>query len=253
VNDVKSAFKALTPEQQAIVEHRRVEGARSPDEWLTLLAPVAEFDRLADRTREGGGGFFARRYARKKDVPNGLRNFALPLLPILREDHDPDAPLALKLDLTGPQQRDKEVRSTSPYKQGRYHKIVDTFYDDPWIEGQARFADGADVHFAVIDHVRASKKTKRSASGKIKTKHKAKKKTEVAVTVSLPARNYAAGTSAARAVPKQSVKQRENRTTVKLSGTVAVDRADATPGIEHLLELVAAAYERVDPARRKKL
>jgi len=253
VNDVKSAFKALTPEQQRIVEQRRIEGTKSPDEWLALLTPIAEFDRLADQTREGGGGFFARRYARKKDVPNGLRNFALPLLPILREDHDPDTPLALKLDLTGAQQRHKETRSSSPYKQGRYHKIVDTFYDDPWIEGQARFADGADVHFAVTDHVRASRKTKRSASGKIKTKNKTKKKTEVSVSVSLPARNYAAGTHGARPVPKESIKSAANRTTVKLSGTVEATTSDYTPGIEHLLVLLAAAYERVDPARRKKL
>jgi hypothetical protein len=253
VNDVKSAFKALTPEQQAIVEQQRVEGAKTPDEWLALLTPVAEFDRLADRTREGGGGFWARRYARKKDVPNGLRNFALPLLPILREDHDPDAPLTLKLDLTGAQQRRKEIRSSSPYKAGAYHKIVDTFYEDPWIECQARFVDGADVHFAITDHVRSSRKTKRSASGRIKTKNKTKKKTEVSVSVSLPARNYAAGTTAARHVPKESIKAQENRTTVKLSGTVQSGSADYTPGIEHLLELLAAAYERVDPARRKKL
>ncbi len=253
MSDVKSAFKALTPEQQKIVEQRRIEGARSADEWLALLQPVAEFDRLADATRAGGGGFWARRYARKKDVPNGLRNFALPLLPILREDQDPETPLALKIDLTGPEQRAKELRTSSPYKAGRYHKIVDTFYDDPWIEGKAHFVDGAEVHFAVIDHVRASRKTKRSASGKIKTKNKTKKKTEMTVTVSLPTRNYASGTSGARAVPKESVKEGENRTTVKLSGSVQGSTIDFTPGIEHLLELLAAAYERVDPARRKKL
>jgi hypothetical protein len=253
VSDVKSAFKALTPEQQRIVEQRRIEGARSPDEWIQLLKPVAEFDRLADATRAGGGGFWARRYARKKDVPNGLRNFALPLLPILREDQDPEKPLALKIDLTGPEQRGKELSTTDPYKRGRYHKIVDTFYDDPWIQGTAHFVDGAEVQFAVIDHVRASRKTKRSTSGKIKTKHKSKKKTELSVTVSLPTRNYAAGASGARDVPKESVKQSENRTTVKLSGTVQGPTIDFTPGIEHLLELVAAAYERVDPARRKKL
>jgi hypothetical protein len=78
-----------------------VGGEHSPDEWTALLGPVAELDRLADRMREGGGGFFARRHARKKDVPNALRTFALPLLPILREDHDPETSLKLWLDLTG--------------------------------------------------------------------------------------------------------------------------------------------------------
>ena len=56
-----------------------------------------------------------------------------------------------------------------------------------------QFADGTDVEFAVIDHVRSSRKTKRTPRGKIKTKTKAKKKTELAVTLSFPKRNYDEG------------------------------------------------------------
>jgi hypothetical protein len=128
----------------------------------------------------------------------------LPLTAILREDCDPATPLALKLDFTGAVQHPKLVRSSEPYKKGAYHKVVDSYYDDPWLQGRARFADGAHVEFVVVDHVRSSNKTKRSASGKTKRKVKNKRKTELTVTLTAPARNYAAASTPARAVPTES-------------------------------------------------
>jgi len=252
VNSVKQAFNALTPEQQEIVRSRRFSGARSPDEWLALLGPVAEYDRHADQVRQGGGGFFARRYARKNDVPNGLRNFAMPLLPILREDQDPDAPLELWVDLTGAVQAHKAVRHTPPYQKGAYHKVIDTFYDDAWFQCRTRFADGANLQFAVIDHVRSSMKTKRNPRGRIKTKTKNKKKTEMTVTLSAPNRLYAPATGG-RPVPKQKLKPDDNRTKVTLGGTLVADSLDTAPRVEVLLELISGAYERVAPRRKKKL
>jgi len=252
VSEVKSAFKALTAEQQAIVRDCRVTGERSPDEWLRLLGPVAEYDRKADAVRDGGGGFWARRYARKHDVPNGLRWFAVPLTLILREDQDPEKPLGLKIDLSGPVQPSKHVNTSPTYKKGAYHSVVDSFYADTWLEGRAHFADGADLEFAVTDHLRVSNKTKRSASGRTKRKVKRKKKTALSVTLSVPARNYAAAIGG-RDVPKQAIKQGESRTTVKLSGTMDQPNADAVVPIRMLLELVSAAYERLEPTRRKKL
>ena len=257
MSSVKSAFKALTSEQQALVKERQIAGKHSPDEWLSLLGPVAAFDEQVDAVRKGGGGFWDRRFARKHDVPDGLRTFALPLLPIVREDHDPAVPLELQIDLTGAEQTSKTASTSAPYKKGNYPAVVDTFYVDPWLKGHARFVDGADIHFSVIDHVRASRKTKRSASGKTKQKTKRKRKIEFAVTVSLPARNYAATSAPPAAtvegIRKASVESESDRTVVKLSRTVIPQFADTPPGIEPLLELIGAAYGRVDPTRRKKL
>lgn len=252
MSNLKSMFKALTAEQQAIVEQHRVAGELRPDDWLRLLGPVAEFDREVEAVRKDGG-FFAKRFARKHDVPNGLRSFVLPLLPILREDHDPDTPLELRIDLTGAQQPSKQVRNSAPYTKGPYKNVVDTFFDDPWLEGRAHFVDGAELRFSVIDHVRSTNKSKRSASGKTKRKTKRKKKTELSVTLSVPARNYAASSGSARDVPKESIKAGESRTTVKLGGVVAQNSLDAVPVVGMLLELIAGAYERVEPTRRKKL
>ena len=255
MNVLKKAFKALTPEQQTIFTGKRVEGQHTPDEWLALLTPVAELDEQCDALRVSKAGFFVRRFARKHDVPNGLRSFTLPLLGILREDHDPAAPLELRVDLSGPEQKAKQTGTSDPYNRGRYHKIVDTFYDDPWLEGHAQFIDGADVRFQVIDHVRSSLKTKRSASGKTKRKRKSKKKTELAVTVSFPARNYAVASQPGpkMGIRKESVKPAEDRTVVRLGRVVQLNSFYAVADLELLLELLGGAYERVDPSRRKKL
>jgi hypothetical protein len=252
VSDIKAAFKALTHEQQALIQTRRIEGDRTPDEWLRMLGPVADFDRQVAHVRGGGGGFFARRFAKKHDLPDGLRLLVMPLLPILREDHDPEAPLALAIDMSGAQNPRKLARNSEPYRKGAYYHVVDSFYDDPWFRCRAQFADGAHLDLAVIDHVRASSKTKKSASGRTKRKQKAKKKTEIAVTVSLPTNNYEAG-GRGRSVPKQTVKAGAKRTVIKTSGVLVQPNVDAVPGVNALLELIAAAYERVDPARRKKL
>ena len=255
MSDIKNAFKALSADQQALVTRRSVSGAYSPDEWLTLLAPVAEFDSECDAVRAGAGGFFARRFARKHDLPFGLRLFTIPLLPILREDQAADKPLELTLDFTGAEQKQKQKSISDAYRKGAYHKVIDTFYDDPWIAGHAKFADGTDVEFAVIDHVRSSRKTKRTPRGKIKTKTKAKKKTELAVTLSFPKRNYdesADGVTQA-GLKKQSIKADEDETVVRLSRVVEPARMDGIPEPELLLELIGQAYDRVNPARRKKL
>lgn len=251
-NTVKQAFNALTPEQQDIVRTRRFSGSRSPDEWIALLGPVAEYDRHADDVRQGGGGFFARRYARKNDVPNGLRTFAMPLLPILREDVEPGAPLELWVDLSGPLQQQKAVRHTDVYKKPPYRKIQDTFYDDAWLQARMRFADGSLLQFAVIDHVRSTFKEKRNPRGKIKRKTKNKKKMELTVTLTAPKRLYAPATGS-RALPKQKLKPSSKHTKVTVGGTLVAPHMDAVPQLESLIELISGAYERVAPTRKKKL
>ena len=251
-NTVKQAFNALTPEQQEIVRSRKFSGKRSPDDWIALLRPVAEYDRHADQVRQGGGGFFARRWAKKNDVPNALRTFVYPLLPILREDQDPEVPLELWVDLTGPLQSTKSVRNPPAYKKGAYRKVVDTFYDDAWFQARTQFADGAQVQFAAIDHVRSTFKEKKNPRGKIKRKTKNKKKTELTVTLTVPTRLYAPA-GGGRPAPKHKVKAGEKHMKVTVGGTLAAPHLDAVPPLESLLELISGAYERVAPARRKKL
>jgi hypothetical protein len=257
MSTIKDAYKALTPEQHALIESRQISGERPPDEWLELLIPVAQFEVEADAVRQaGGGGFFARRFARKHSLPEDFRSFAFDLLPTLREDHDPAAPLALKLDFTGCEQQHKLSSKSPPYKSGAYHKVIDSIYDDPLVDVQARFADGADVHIIVTDHIRNREKTKRNARGKTKVKVKAQCKTILDVAVTFPARNYNAGSESAAgeaAGTKEKVKAGERRTTVRLNQVVRRPDARGVLALPELIDLLARAYQRVEPARKKQL
>ncbi len=86
-------------------------------------------------------------------------------------------PLELQLDLTGAQQRvEAGARRATPYKKGAYHKIVDTFYDDPWLKGIAHFVDGADVDFTVTDHVRASRRPSAARAARPRSRPRARRR-----------------------------------------------------------------------------
>lgn len=192
------------------------------------------------------------------DLANAPLGFTVPLLPILREDADPAKPLALKLDLRGGLVPAKRTGESQPYKKGVYHKIVDTFYEDPWLVGHAEFVDGATVDWTVVDHIRSSKKTKRNPRGKVKTKTKRKKKTSLEVAVAFPTKNYATAEAPAAGpiggkLRKEAVKPGEGRTMVRVSRAVKSNDVEAPLEVSHLLDLIAHAYQRVAPVRRKKL
>jgi hypothetical protein len=253
MSEIKSAFKSLTPDQQSLVNDKRTAGSRSPDEWLELLAPVVVYDAKCQQVVKGGGGFFARRFARKHGLPDAFTQFTTLMLPALREDHDPNAPLELNLDFSGFDSGNKLVSTSDPYKQGAYYKIIDSFYDDPWLTAHAQFADGSDVRLTVTDNVRSSKKTKRNPRGKIKTKTKYKVKTKLDAAVVFTGSNYRAGATeqSAPAGGKQKVKPGEKRTAVELSQVLGPD--EGQPPVEALMALLGQAYGRVEPTRRKKL
>jgi hypothetical protein len=76
------------------------------------------------------------------------------------------------------------------------------------------------------------------------------------VTVTFPARNYNAGSEAAAAEPapgKEKVKAGDSKTVVQLSQVVQREYIDGTLGLQELVDLLARAYQRVEPTRRKKL
>src|SRR5262245_59448476 len=128
---MEDGVSTLDPKQIARV--KRVEGAHMPDAWLAGLRPVAEDDRQGDIIRRlflwvaipsfvaaiiGGvitesllvaavfvalgvvflAAFFV---MRRRDLPDNLRRFVIPLVAVLREEMKPDEPLTLRLDLRG--------------------------------------------------------------------------------------------------------------------------------------------------------
>ncbi|HEX8072312.1 MAG TPA: hypothetical protein VF546_20370 [Pyrinomonadaceae bacterium] len=283
-----AAYRALTAEQKQLLRTKQVEGAHTPAEWLALLTPLGDYDQSADKLRKAGCtagiisgvvlfaslfllGIFAPlavllivgaltvlvvaiivyQITSKLDLATDLHKFVLPLLAVLREDAAPGQPVRLALDMRGSTVDAKQVRQTQPYAAGAYHKVVATFYEDPWLRGEAPLADGSRLSWRLVDRVRKLEKTKRNPRGKTKTKTRHKQKTHMVVQLALRGDRYAvadAGTAAS--ADRLEVTPGEKRHTVKLHRVVQTD-ALATPEPQQLLELIGAAFSRATPVKKQ--
>ena len=293
---IRRSFRDLEAEQQELLQTKKIDAERTAGDWLRLLAPLAAYDSQADKLRSRLGGWMLGigivgfilaiiavaiypiagaaiavaviiallvlypnyRFTKKLDVNRTPLEFITGVAPILREDTGDDGALHLRLDMRGPTQGDKETGKSQPYSRGRYYKIVDTYYMDPWCAGGAAFVDGTQVQWIATDYVRSQRKTKRNPRGKIKTKTKNKKKTNIDVTVTFPDKLYdtAGGTSGPdRQLKKEKVKDDgpDSKTVVRLRRTIKSPNATAPLDPRHLIDMIAASYERVKPTRRKKL
>jgi hypothetical protein len=293
---IRRSFRSLEAEQQELLRTKTIDAERTAGDWLRLIAPLASYDTQADRMRGrligwmigiGIVGFILMivgfaiypvagaaiavvvivalvalyptyRFTKKLDVNRTPLEFIAGVAPILREDTGDDGALHLRLDMRGPIMSEKETGKSQPYSRGRYYRIVDTDYMDPWCAGGAAFVDGTQVQWIATDYVRSQRKTKRNPRGKIKTKTKRKKRTNVDVTVTFPDKLYdkAEGTSGPdRQLRKEKIKDEgpDSKTVVRLRRTIK-SPTDTTPlDPRHLIDLIAASYERVKPIRRKKL
>lgn len=130
---------------------------------------------------------------RRADLSNHLRLFIVPLVTLLGDDIKPGGTLHLKMDLRGGTVKDKLTEKKEPYKRGRYHRIVESVFVDPWLTADTVLSDGSHLHMDLSDGLRQFKKTKRNARGKIKSKTKYKIKGLLDVQLKLPAGRYHLG------------------------------------------------------------
>jgi hypothetical protein len=296
---LRESHSSLPPEQQQFLRDKRVESTWTPVQWLGFLGSLADWDARADATRGKTGrklwmtilfGILvvvavsivlspidgavlavilvvavvvltrAWRSARKLDLPGEQLRFAATIVTVLAEDVAPATGLYLKLDLRGATDDSKKTEVTPQYRRGVYHKVVDTFYVDPWFTGSAALVDDANLYWHVVDRTRSSKRTKRNPRGKIKTKTKVKKTTFLQVGLQLPAKNYAVHQQGEAVTPdgaggatKVKVKPAESRANIKLTRTMKSAGAKGLADPQELIALIADAYGRGDPARRKKI
>ena len=293
MSSIRSSFKNLEAEQQQLLQTKQVDAQREAGDWLRLLAPLATYDSQADTLRKRLGGWMlgigitgfilaiigvaiapiagaviavvvvitlialypTYRFTKKLDVNRTPLDFVTGVAPILREEAGDDGALHLRLDMRGPMLSEKETGKSPPYSQGMYYRVIDTYYMDPWCAGGAAFVDGTEVQWIATDYVRSQRKTKRNPRGKIKTKTKNKKKTNLDVTVTFPAKLYGESSVAGpdRQLKKAKVQSDQGKTVVKLRRTVKSPGIEAPLDPRHMIDLLAAAYERVAPSRRKKL
>src|SRR5262249_43682342 len=99
---------------------------------------------------------------RNVDIANNFREVALPFLAVLKQDIDRDQTVFVRIDLRDPFHASKLKRTSSPYVDGAYHKVIDTTYLDPWFHGKAQLADGSRLAWTVYDTIIKSARTKRT-------------------------------------------------------------------------------------------
>ena len=278
------ALRSLSPEQQALLRTKQLSGEYEPGALIDLLRPVAAFDSLSDKGRTSIGCTTAFLFVlsfvllivsvnvsllllplsvaalggaiwllvtvlklKKLDLSNNFRQVAMPLFAVLREDMETGATMNVRLDLSPPTAKPKKTGTGKPYKEGAYHKVVDTTYVDAWFGGGTRLADGSLLQWDVTDDVVESQRTKRTARGKYKTKTKYRKETNLTVNVSLPTKEYAVAALPPAEGEKVKVKEGEKRTTFHLSKKVKTKSIDPVDPME-LFGLISEAYRRVRPA-----
>ena len=278
------AFRSLSPEQKALLETKQVSGEYEPRGLIDLLRPIAEYDRLSDKARTPMGCSTAALFVlslvllvvaanvslfllplplaslggavfllvtvlrlRKLDLSNNFRQVAMPLFAVLKEDMDAGATMNVRIDLSPPNAKAKKTGTGKPYKEGAYHKVVDTTFVDPWFGGGTRLADGSLLQWDVTDDVVESARTKRTARGKHKTKTKYRKLSTINVTVSLPHKEYAVTSLPADEGEKVKVRESEKRTTFRLAKRVKAKSIDPIDPQE-IFDIISEAYKRVRPA-----
>jgi hypothetical protein len=278
--DAFRTYNALGSEHADVLNTKVIRGSRTPGEWLTFLKSVAAYDRTTDSLRYVAGWgivaglllaiilgialqslvaslvclliailsivFFVR--LKRRDIPNTMRFCVLPLVALLREDMEPDAQLLLRADFTGGIRREKQAAGGGPLPKGNYISGTQTFYNDPWFEGEGTFADGSNVAWSVNDLIRQRDITKRGRSGKIKSKRKFKVRRMIDVRVGMRQDAYALADDHAaggRGHDRIAVKEGAKRNVMKMRRILIETRPDAPLDPKHIIDLLAEAYRRV--------
>lgn len=155
-------------------------------QWLILAAVVAgALFGLLQFTRRKRTVYPPIRLAYVKDT-------LLPMLRVLQADVLPGKPVRLEVDLRGWNMSDKRADRV---EQRGNRQITSSNYTDPWLNGAARLADGAQLRWQYTIRVRERKQSWRNRRGKYKTKSKGTRYRLVCkVRLSLPARAYSAAT-----------------------------------------------------------
>jgi hypothetical protein len=228
--DAWKTYRSLSAEQKKILSAKQLEINRPMGAILDLLKPLAACDAIANKTQTrlgctfgigialtivlaivfsnvgwsawtlagigvviavaiaAGWGYF---WLRSIDVSDNLRSFVVPVFALFREDIDPKHPVHLRLDIDKPIVPRKKTFESPPYAEGMYYKIIESAYVDPWMTAEAVLVDGTRLSWSVTDRIRERKKTKRNPRGKIKTKTKYTKKTDLEVSLALRTKTYA--------------------------------------------------------------
>jgi hypothetical protein len=258
---------------------RQIQESLTPRQWLLALPRLADADRRSQRrwlvlticaVAFGLLGFFASlaiiaqvhtplvflgwlvveigliaaAFLTERPGPNQLPAM-IPLVGVLKEEMDPDAPLRLSLDMRGRTCKDKQVNLG--HRAGRQ---AGSDFLDPFLSGSGRLADGSLLSFRLVDRTHVVSITKRSASGKRKTKVKTRVSTLIDVTLQVRTRDYVARSAPGAA--RLSDKAGGKRTAVRVRRVIKSKTPGALLDMQDFLGTMALCYQAVAPRRKEK-
>lgn len=175
----------------------------------------------------------------------------LPLLLILREDMKPSDKIKLRLDLRGFEIPEKFISQSNDYGSGIYRSIIDYYYRDSWIDGEATFSDGTRLIWHIQDLVKHIKKIKyRKGKRKSKSKHR----TYLNFQIGMPRKKHSLPANL-------KLKGNEGKLRTKKSGAyhwMSVRKTIKHPPGQQFtpndfVNAIASAYVRATPQRRNQI
>jgi hypothetical protein len=183
-------------------------------------------------------------------VPGAILTKTLtPMLLVLREEIPPQEQLKLRLDLRGYSTPEKLINQSAAYESGRYYEVTDSFYRDPWFDGETVFTDGTRLIWSVEELVKSQKKYKRNPRGKVKSKTKTRRRSFISMQIGMHNKKYS--------LPEKIKEKTNNFGNVRTKemndyGWMSVRKmlkheGDQTFAPRDLINTIATAYARATP------
>lgn len=281
-------YRSLSEEQKEILKERKIGGSRTVQELIALIEPLALHDEEADKWRWTIGcaapfayaatgisavltlmipalgvpllifltlsiSFtIAKMWLGRFDLSNNLREFALPFFMDLKENVAPGERIDVALDLRPPTHESK-VLLRKKYRGGGAWKVVETHFQDPWLQGTARLFDGSTLHWNVEDLLIEIKRYEVTESHyrskrSLLAKFKYNKQSLISIRLSLLKKDY--DVAEASGSTDVEVEQTYESINVKVVRKCESDSIEPPP-LSVLLDAVAEAYRQVSPAPQK--
>lgn len=283
--DVLVSYKDLSGAQRRFIAQKKINAAKTAEEWLAWLGPLAAFDELGDarRKRVGkwlgwsvvflilgtiaavillmsglvrwSGGVMGSvivfwiiqlfRHKRLKSKDVGNELRDF-VLPLMKLMRDDIGELEPVSLTLDLSGLTKEKAGRRERQSKRYPKTDTTYYTDPWFSLDARLRDKTRLNCEIIDQVRHKKVKKKNPRGKIKTKTKLKTKRIIRGVLGFPTARYALDTGAGVSGVKQSVKNGERRAALRVQSE---DRfaGEKVVAVSQVLNLIGAAMRQGVP------
>jgi hypothetical protein len=284
-----TTLSSLSPEEKNFLKTKQITASNTPEGWISFFKKLKQIDTDGDKSRNRGFsvgciglviafigifligfgvgfivipigillavvGYAFYFYLKSYDIPGSiLGNTLVPMLMILREEMSPNEQIKLRLDLRGFSMPEKLLRTNSEYARGAYHKIVDSFYRDHWLDGDTVLADGTRLIWSIEDLVRSSHKTKRTTRGKIKSKTKDKHRSLLSLQIGMHNKRYSFPEKIKQKTAEGVIRTRDLeqyswmsiRKMIKHQGSQTFAPGD-------FINAVASAYARAIPAGGKR-